>query len=106
MADTASDTTVQHTPGPWRVENDGSDDYFVVSEIAVDEQELPVVIAGPLTEANARLIAAALELLDLVKMFNAVLTHEPGTYADGRYLTSEARQYALEIIEKAEGRQP
>jgi hypothetical protein len=58
-----------HTPGPWEVDQDASGTYFVgnnetigwvcdIDQIAEDEWE-----RGPVTMANARLVAAAPDLL-------------------------------------------
>ena len=65
-----------HTPGPWFVEADGAGIYVVTETMMVaspspmdkhptDSDEY---IDGPETEANARLIAAAPELLEELRL--------------------------------------
>lgn len=66
----------KHTPAPWQVSHGGHgspagfviDEYFVLSRSVADDVAIAADIVDPATgipsEANARLIAAAPELLD------------------------------------------
>lgn len=63
-------TTKEHTPGPWTAEP--TDNGFAIRAKAYAEQFAPVRVYsmpghGPTSEANARLIAAAPELLAACK---------------------------------------
>lgn len=65
----------EHTPGPWRIFYEGSGDYLVLGaageEVAsVSRPDAHFMHSGPgapINEANARLIAAAPELLDWLR---------------------------------------
>lgn len=59
-------STVQHTPGPWRVEECGAADCWcriIVSDVPDAEDDFTVINAGSLRAHNAALIAAAPDLL-------------------------------------------
>lgn len=99
--------TTQHTPGPWRVQQVGTPGYFVVRALC----------RGPLpmTEANARLMAAAPDLLALAHKYAdecsecggtaTVWTHPPDPQ-DAKDLPCPACKDIWEVIERAEGTQP
>ena len=65
----------QHTPGPWKSFYEGSGDYLVLgadgSEVAsLSRPDAHMMHTGPgsgINEANARLIAAAPEMLELLR---------------------------------------
>lgn len=62
-------TTTTHTPGPWLAEPDGESDWKVRSEdwgTIVHRNCYPDAKVDTTVEADARLIAAAPELLDLL----------------------------------------
>ena len=77
-----------HTKGPWKVHNiDGS---FIVASGNPDESDYEGV-CQTYNEANARLIAAAPELLEALE------------FALGTCNDSETRQVITEAIRKAKG---
>jgi hypothetical protein len=53
----------EHTPGPWHVKDFDGDQIMVRGE-----RSMPAVCTGPDRWANARLIAAAPELLEAAKL--------------------------------------
>jgi len=69
----------KHTPGPWEVSHGGHgsphgfviDEYYVLNRTVADDVAIAADIVDPATqmpsEANARLIAAAPELLEALK---------------------------------------
>lgn len=107
-------TSTPHTPGPWTVEplqgTDGADiaicapcNGWVVAVIqydpdiqTVDDPDGDTVIHHPADFANARLIAAAPEMLEALEMIHA---DDDG---DG-YISAEGMQKIREVIAKARG---
>lgn len=99
-----------HTPGPWVVapgskgDPDLDDCDFMVEE-ATGRQEVVATIVGPIgtgsTDANARLIAAAPELLDALRAFCGDYESTPTTSDTS---LKAAYLHALKVIAKAEGR--
>lgn len=102
----------KHAPGPWHLEplqSDqgasiaicGPDDYGVLATIqplnADDEPDIHTAVREPYDDANARLIAAAPELLEALRaMFDA--------YFIGQHFTAtSALGKAHAAISKAEG---
>lgn len=86
----------QHTPGPWRVTYDGTA-YFVQEHLktevlSVDEHGNPCKWSKE-REGNARLIAAAPDLLEALK----------ATVADTAHSSPDLRNQALAAIAKATG---
>ena len=69
MADT------QHTPGPWDAETTNRLAYYAVHHWVNGEK-----MCLPHSEANAALIAAAPDLLEVV--FGLLDAHDNGTYSD------------------------
>ena len=69
----------KHTPGPWEVSHGGHgsprgfviDEYFVLNRTVADDVAIAADIVDPATqmpsEANARLIAAAPDLLEVLE---------------------------------------
>lgn len=59
--------SAQHTPGPWIAGDDEDSDFFLVGP-----EEFPGLVTRPVVqlhdEANARLIAAAPELLEALQL--------------------------------------
>jgi hypothetical protein len=100
-----------HTPGPWVVRNDGRDypcplidaesvgtGHYASIAIAIQRDPHPQHRGGidaATAAANARLIAAAPELLNALLLIIEEPSHE---------LLDVARNYALEVIAKAEGK--
>ena len=98
------ETKAGHTPGPWKYEVEQKGISWIVGpevvekRIAVgggDLKGIRVCAIAKDTESNARLIAAAPELLEIIKL----LIHPKGT------TFMEATERAKQIIAKAEGRQ-
>lgn len=77
-------TQAQHTPGPWKASwthriNNGrrTGTHVVMREGSVNEHYwIPQFEGGEEDEANARLIAAAPELLEALKKINSLLDDE------------------------------
>ena len=66
--------TTQHTPGPWErdgeyVQQAGQTEVGICSVLNMDEGGNKGWYHGPVTQANARLIAAAPELLEALEPF-------------------------------------
>ncbi len=57
---------MEHTPGPWEVEMSHSDDLYRVTGMAIGSK-CPINIVTDVREANAKLIAAAPEMLKIIK---------------------------------------
>lgn len=105
----------KHTPGPWRVHTPTATERRLLvlhpdgeRVIARCSEGYNSPISGPIPkeerEANARLIAAAPDLLSalehaLAALDDAMKNHTHWIYAD-------AQQEALQAIAKAEGRTP
>jgi hypothetical protein len=83
--------TSKHTPGPWGVSHGGHgsphgfviDEYYVLNRTLADDVAIAADIVDPATqmpsEANARLIAAAPELLEALRF---LLPHVEHAHAD------------------------
>ena len=100
-----------HTPGPWSLEDASqrivTDDYVgVFAERANPGDKLPAQCYGPNREANARLIAAAPELLEPLKGLRDELENIYSNYQDVREQQDKARKIICDAIAKAEGRAP
>lgn len=101
----SNETKTQHTPGPWRVRKDGSGRLARVSD---ETHEFDCVVTpslhrdAELMEANARLIAAAPELLSALKTIAGVVGDQLAEEHDDGSLYALA--IALAAIEKAEGK--
>ena len=90
--------TRAHTPGPWLVEGNW---VFTRAEVDICNLSSRVAIGHEEREANARLIAAAPDLLDIVKKIRAsagALHNEPQT-------VRESLERADAIIAKIENRE-
>lgn len=95
---------IAHTPAPWRAEV-ASDGYDILSSSPEMSATVAITAARPhsLTgQADARLIAAAPELLDALKgmvgLVQLIQARELDLQENHRFVT------ALEVITKAEGR--
>ncbi len=110
----------KHTPGPWRVEKTGkpSKRVFAGDELIATIRHFFTGVddVGPLpsqTRANARLIAAAPDLLEACEAFAAFERHTPdcancdewgaGNCEEGHRLYSVACDSINEAIAKAKG---
>lgn len=93
----------KHTPGPWdrttRTNIEGSS--MTVIDANADGRIIAFVYEGD--EANARLIAAAPEMLDALKQIEIVLNDSNAERRMER-LRSHLRGVVLPAIAKAEGR--
>ena len=97
----------QHTPGPWAVawnvrHLDGLD--FIHGQAGVDEQPVAIVFtaATPEAEENARLLAAAPDLLAALKALYS--TSLMSIHPDQRARVDRALVQATFAIDKADGR--
>jgi len=90
----------KHTPGPWHADQSTDGGWAIVPTegflIAVMAQVPPERI-----EPNARLIAAAPDLLDALRALVNITMHPQATKADIRMIANEARA----AIARAEGRE-
>ena len=97
---------IKHTSGPWNYEHVS---YFAdlpglgAGTFEISNPLFENWIAQAQTEANARLIAAAPDLLEVVKMF-LDRSHNIGASAQDRAFRAEREDKALAAIAKAEGR--
>lgn len=103
----ATKEAVKHTPGPWRYENkiDKRADGYVRCEQTLPGAEFGVAVArvtgeGPEARANARLIAAAPEMLEALNL----LVGELETSRPNEWRLMEFKRAAELAIAKAEGR--
>ena len=105
-APTAPTTAPAHTPGPWNYDNACNPDFrlFVYSESDSDRDDTSVcgITDGPKAEANARLIAAAPELLASLKELVDSL-NELGRFTEDKRVNA-AFDTAYSLIEQAEAR--
>ena len=86
---------MNHTPGPWRVVHTGDDRTFIDTEESNDNFIAQVDRNVPEYEDNATLIAAAPELLSILK---DLLTWDDGN------LPGDLMDIAQRTIAKAEGK--
>lgn len=106
----ASTETVKHYPGPWRFEREGKDSYSVRPGttgglVAHVTESILWYDAPQVTEANARLIAAAPDLLaeleDLVGLAEAAMR---AANRDGSEYDIEAElANARDLVKRAKG---
>jgi hypothetical protein len=98
MMDCRSNKVPKHTPGPWEYHKMPQSGYIVF-------QTWDVPTAGHVkTEADARLIAAAPEMLQTLKLFYD--WSKNGTKYPPYWLRTTFVDKCSEIIAKAEGRTP
>lgn len=98
-----TDIEVTYTPGPWRIAKMKNDDYsFVVARISDTHQNYTIARPGhpikEVHEANARLIAAAPELLLALEHLLFACNHGNGAAA-----WAKAKKDAATAISKATG---
>jgi len=109
--------TAQHTPGPWRVEEDRRSDYDIFTgrwdgpeytagwNVESDSGEVigtEGIIPSNAAEANARLIAASPELLAALEALHAFAAQTCGGMA-WHYADQDAAKLAESVIAKARG---
>jgi hypothetical protein len=103
-------TQAQHTPGPWHVVDLGLEHGTWVSATAEgygirgDGSHYMQVCASAIGEANARLIAAAPELLAAAKLFVAYDAATDDDHVAMMLNYADALEAAIAAIAKAEGR--
>ena len=90
-------TTLQHTPGPWFEE----DDAYITISSRPTRGTLLATTTGTNRAANARLIAAAPELLGALSDARDILASPPSAYDQRTHDAVLARARAA--VEKAEG---
>ncbi len=95
----------ERTPGPWEAEAGqpmaGDDWVGVYAEDAVPGHKMPAMCYGPEQDANARLIAAAPELLEALR--RVLDTNNGGEHGENIEGWLDARRDAVSAIAKAEG---
>ena len=90
-----------HTPGPWRAEPRDSGGLSIMAKSDVVAQTNRYGPTLPCVEANARLIAAAPDLLAALKECEAYFRPMA---EDGQYLAQQRIDRIRAAIAKAEGR--
>ncbi len=91
----------KHTPGPWHSQRHDTGDFEVVADTAAGQAELATVhceaeyVPSLPAEANARLIAAAPELLAALVGLLEVM--------DPEHVTGSARLHACAVVAHAKG---
>ncbi len=88
---------MKHTPGPWEVSQDGALNYTISGHLPYGKGEIATLTSyathpNGLTYANARLIAAAPELLEALQ-----------ACVDDGFLAGEVFEQAVATIKKAKG---
>lgn len=97
-------THTQHTPGPWKVTEDRPADTLVVQSLTTPYLTVAVMMGATSSaeeEANARLIAAAPDLLEVVEL--AAIDVAGGTPAARAEHYGILRRTARAAIAKARG---
>ena len=98
--------TIKHTPGPWTIGGDGADifaggtppDYRDAIHVADCQPSSPGLLGLSAQQtANARLIAASPDLLDVCQTMLEIMEGHPGT--------GKSRTFLQAAIAKAEGGQ-
>ena len=89
------------TPGPWVVKHDKKGLPFI--GVASDPWTYPGTVATVEQEKDARLIAAAPELLEQCKLFEKVLTHLINSGDSGADLERDKLREILAKVEGGEG---
>lgn len=95
----------KHTPGPWEIDTDNGRDGGIaigaadpkdgqLFEVATIWGEDSSSAQTPMAQANARLIAAAPDLLEFALAVSQF---------DGRNNTTHIKQWAAELVKKARG---
>lgn len=104
----------KHTPGPWEVSHGGHgsphgfviDEYYVLNRTVADDVAIAADIVDPATqmpsEANARLIAAAPELLEALQLCMADMVLTEAHYGE-HPAAQKAIDQARAAIAKATG---
>jgi hypothetical protein len=93
--------TMKHTPGPWEIEGEGQD---VVGILAMGHNHFIAKLSGWATEiqdANARLIAAAPDLLEACKVALSIIEAEQeacGIYRAHTEIIRAAIAKATEVL--------
>ena len=93
-----------HTPGPWKAALPIGNPPFVSNEGTVVVQKVGPIGDYATAEANARLIAAAPELLEALKLLQTALTEHGLRDVKKRFSLCVADAAASEALAKAEGR--
>lgn len=100
--------SAKHTPGPWFVDRLSEHGYLLVKPVG--GQVVAQIDPVEEEEANARLIAAAPDLLDALKAAECTLANIQADISSGRLFSKDAvanlgraRLLALQVIDTAEG---
>lgn len=100
----------KHTPGPWQAVRsmpaEGADCWWICAGGGNREKELAVVYAGvPTHIGNARLIAAAPDLLEALHELVAEIADTEGATGVSRYTCDRARAALSRVHAEAEEEQ-
>jgi hypothetical protein len=102
----------KHTPGPWAAEEAGRSGYWISTKghpftivDSIDDECRHGAINGDNAGANARLIAAAPELLEALKLLDEAFCADDYGTKEGRAKGRAALVATRAAIAKAEGKQ-
>ena len=105
---------IKHTPGPWVIDSDGDGKANAIvtsTHLASLDDDICEVYGGNMDDddtrqANARLIAAAPDLLAALRTLANQISPDSDDYPDSSYfrMMQDAEEKALAAIAKAEGK--
>ena len=102
-------TKIQYTPGPWGkqyIESSKFNEYWRISSCRGDIAiQFNVGIGEKENQANARLIAAAPELLEAINHAISDIDNHIAQYPSAKTLLPELRAYLAKRRDKAEGKE-
>ena len=105
--ETTEEKRATFTPGPWEIQDAGPGTIRGLRFRVITDEKVIAKTSDGLEEAraNARLIAAAPELLEQCKLFEKVLTYYYGTDKNTAIsaIANENRDKLREVLAKVEG---
>ena len=98
---------MKHTSGPWKLRSDalivGNNDVNMSIAIAYDKSSAADGVSREEMEANARLIAAAPDMLEALETLTAIVGLTAIKYENQKEMLQEAYNIAIAAIKKAKG---
>ncbi len=91
----------EHTPGPWYAEERDPSEWYVTT--GQDGRDIAILETISNGKANARLIAAAPELLEALKVAREWIGSDAPAYQNGAWVLKDAQKQVEKAIAKAEG---
>ena len=103
--ETTKEKHATHTPGPWEIQDAGPGTIRGLRFRVITNEKVIAKTSDGLEEAraNARLIAAAPELLEQCKLFEKVLTHLINSGDSGADLERDKLREVLAKVDGGEG---